>query len=101
MMLGEAQQPDEAIKLLQVGLKGTAVNRETYLSYAQIYERSHRFTEAEAAARKAEVLAVQPADNALAWLILGADFSNARSQYDKAERNSRKSLTSIRKTPWY
>src|SRR5580700_2033341 len=40
MMLGEAQQPDEAIKLLQVGLKGGAGDRETYLSYAQIYERS-------------------------------------------------------------
>jgi len=89
MMLGEAQQPDEAIKLLQVGLKGTAVNRETYLSYAQIYERSHRFTEAEAAARKAEALAVQPADNELAWLILGAIFERQK-QYDKAEEEFKK-----------
>ena len=84
MMLGEAQQPDEAIKLLQVGLKGGAGDRETYLNYAQIYERSHRFTEAEAAARKAEALAAQPADNELAWLILGAIFERQK-QYDKAE----------------
>jgi tetratricopeptide (TPR) repeat protein len=89
MMLGEAQQPDEAIKLLQAGLKGTAVNRETYLNYAQIYERSHRFTEAEAAARKAEALAVQPADNELAWLILGAIFERQK-QYDKAEEEFKK-----------
>src|ERR1700757_2853348 len=89
MMLGEAQQPDEAIKLLQVGLKGTAVNRETYLSYAQIYERSHRFLEAETAARKAESLAVQPADNELAWLILGAIFARQK-QYDKAEEEFKK-----------
>jgi tetratricopeptide (TPR) repeat protein len=89
MMLGEAQQPDEAIKLLQVGLKGGAGNRETFLSYAQIYERSHRFTEAEAAARKAEALAVQPADNELAWLILGAIFERQK-QYDKAEEEFKK-----------
>ena len=89
MMLGEAQQPDEAIKLLQVGLKGAAGNRETYLNYAQIYERSHRFTEAEAAARKAESLAVQPADNELAWLILGAIFERQK-QYDKAEEEFKK-----------
>jgi tetratricopeptide (TPR) repeat protein len=89
MMLGEAQQPDEAIKLLQVGLKGSAGNRETFLSYAQIYERSHRFTEAEAAARKAEALAVQPADNELAWLILGAIFERQK-QYDKAEEEFKK-----------
>jgi tetratricopeptide (TPR) repeat protein len=89
MMLGEAQQPDEAIKLLQAGLKGAAGNRETYLNYAQIYERSHRFTEAEAAARKAEALAVQPADNELAWLILGAIFERQK-QYDKAEEEFKK-----------
>jgi len=89
MMLGEAQQPDEAIKLLQVGLKGAAGNRETYLNYAQIYERSHRFTEAEAAARKAESLAVQLADNELAWLILGAIFERQK-QYDKAEEEFKK-----------
>jgi len=89
MMLGEAQQPDEAIKLLQAGLKGGAGDRETFLSYAQIYERSHRFPEAETAARKAESLAVQPADNELAWLILGAIFERQK-QYDKAEEEFKK-----------
>jgi tetratricopeptide (TPR) repeat protein len=89
MMLGEAQQPDEAIKLLQAGLKGGAGDRETYLNYAQIYERSHRFKEAEEAARKAESLAVQPADNELAWLILGAIFERQK-QYDKAEEEFKK-----------
>ena len=89
MMLGEAQQPDEAIKLLQAGLKGGAGDRETFLSYAQIYERSHRFTEAETAARKAESLAVQPADNELAWLILGAIFERQK-QYEKAEEEFKK-----------
>jgi len=89
MMLGEAQQPDEAVKLLQAGLKGGAGDRETYLNYAQIYERSHRFKEAEEAARKAESLAIQPADNELAWLILGAIFERQK-QYDKAEEEFKK-----------
>ena len=89
MMLGEAQQPDEAIKLIQAGLKGGSGDRETYLSYAQIYERSHRFAEAETAARKAESLAVQPADNELAWLILGAIFERQK-QYEKAEEEFKK-----------
>src|SRR5258708_12099482 len=65
MMLGEARQPDEAIKLLQVGLKGGAGDRETFLSYAQIYDRSHRFTEAETPPRKAESLALHPANTHL------------------------------------
>jgi len=89
MLLGEAQQPDDAIKLLQANLKGNASDRETYLSYAQIYERSRRYPEAEAAARKAESLAAQPAENELAWLILGAIFERQK-QYDKAEEEFKK-----------
>jgi tetratricopeptide (TPR) repeat protein len=89
MLLGEAQQPDDAIKLLQANLKGNADDRETYLSYAQIYERSKRYKEAEEAARKAESLAAQPAENELAWLILGAIFERQK-QYDKAEEQFKK-----------
>lgn len=89
MLLGEAQQPDEAIKLLQANLRGNAGDRETYLSYAQIYERSHRYKEAEEAARKAESLGSQPAENELAWLILGAIFERQK-QYDKAEEEFKK-----------
>jgi Flp pilus assembly protein TadD len=89
MMLGEAQQPEEGIKLLQSALKGKSPDRETYLSYAQIYERGHRFKEAEEAARKAESLAAQPSDNELAWLILGAVFEHQK-QYDKAEDEFKK-----------
>ena len=84
MLLGEAQQPEEAIKLLQANLKGNASDRETYLSYAQIYERSRMYKQAEEAARKAESLAVQPSDNELAWLLLGAIYERQK-QYDLAE----------------
>jgi len=84
MLLGESQQPDEAIKLLQANLKGNASDRETYLSYAQIYERSRMYKQAEEAARKAESLAVQPSDNELAWLLLGAIYERQK-QFDLAE----------------
>jgi len=91
MLLADAQQPDEAVKLLQDGLKGAAPDRDTYLNYAQIYERSHRFKEAEDAARKAESLAKQPSDNEMAWLLLGAIYEHER-QYDKAEDEFKKVL---------
>ena len=89
MLLGEAQQPEEAIKLLQANLKGNASDRETYLSYAQIYERSRMYKQAEEAARKAESLAVQPSDNELAWLLLGAIYERQK-QYDLAEAEFKK-----------
>jgi tetratricopeptide (TPR) repeat protein len=89
MLLGEAQQPEEAIKLLQANLKGNASDRETYLSYSQIYERSRMYKQAEEAARKAESLAVQPSDNELAWLLLGAIYERQK-QYDLAEAEFKK-----------
>ncbi|HKM66745.1 MAG TPA: tetratricopeptide repeat protein [Candidatus Acidoferrum sp.] len=91
MIYGEAQQPEEGIKLLQSGLKGKSPDRETYLNYSQIYERSHRFKEAEDAARKAESLSTQPGDNEMAWLLLGAVYEHQK-QYDKAEDEFKKVL---------
>jgi len=91
MLLADAQQPDEAVKLLQGGLKGGAPDRDTYLNYAQIYERSHRFKEAEDAARKVESLGKQPADNEMAWLLLGAVYEHQK-QYDRAEEEFKKVL---------
>jgi tetratricopeptide (TPR) repeat protein len=91
MLLAENQQPDEAIKLLQTSRKGAAPDRETYLAYSQIYERSHRMKEAEEAARKAESLGKDPADNEMAWLMLGAIYEHEK-QYDKAEEEFKKVL---------
>ena len=91
MLLADAQQPDEAVKVLQDSLKGVPPDRDTYLSYAQIYERSHRFKEAEDAARKAESLAKQTSDNEMAWLLLGAVYEHQK-QYDKAEEAFKKVL---------
>ena len=91
MLLADGQQPDEAVKVLEENLKGAAPDRDTYLNLAQVYERSHRFKEAEEAARKAESLAKQPADNEMAWLLLGAVYEHEK-QYDKAEDAFKKTL---------
>ena len=91
MLLAEAQQPDEAIKLMQASGKSASPDRETYLSYAQIYERSHRFKEAEDSARKAEAMATQPSDNEMTWLLLGSIYEHQK-QYDKAEDEFKKAL---------
>jgi tetratricopeptide (TPR) repeat protein len=91
LLLGENQQTDEAVKLLETGLKNTAADRDIYLNLSQIYEQGRRYPEAEEAARKAETLASQPQENEIAWLLLGAVYDKQK-QYDKAEDEFKKAL---------
>lgn len=91
LLLGENQQTDEAVKLLQTDLKGTPADRETYLNLSQIYERGHRYVDAEDAARKAESFASEPHDNEIAWLLLGAVYERQK-EFDKAETEFKKVL---------
>ncbi|MGB2665695.1 MAG: tetratricopeptide repeat protein [Candidatus Acidiferrum sp.] len=91
LLLGENQQTDEGVKLLQSSLKGTAGDRDTYLNLSQVYEQGRRYPEAEQAARKAESLASEPQDNEIAWLLLGAVYDKQK-QYDKAEEEFKKAL---------
>lgn len=91
LLLGENQQTDDAVKLLQSGLKGTAADRDIYLNLSQVYEQGRRYPEAEQAARKAESLASDPQENEIAWLLLGAVYDKQK-QYDKAEEEFKKAL---------
>jgi tetratricopeptide (TPR) repeat protein len=91
LLLGENDQTDEAVKLLEQDLKGTAADRETYLNLSQIYERGRRYTDAEQAARKAETFGSGPQDNEMAWLMLGAVYERQK-QFDKAETEFKKVL---------
>lgn len=91
LLLGEDEQTDEAVKLLQADLKGNASDRETYLNLSQVYEQGRRYTDAEQAARKAESFASDPHDNEMAWLLLGAVYDKQK-QYDKAEDEFKKVL---------
>jgi tetratricopeptide (TPR) repeat protein len=90
LLLGEDEQTDEAVKLLD-GDKNAPVDRDTYLNLSQIYERGHRYAQAEEAARKAESMASDPHDNETAWLMLGAVYEKQK-QYDKAEAEFKKVL---------
>jgi tetratricopeptide (TPR) repeat protein len=92
LLLAENQQTDEAIKVLQVNNKDGAADRETLLNLAQIYERGHRYKEAEDAAHKAEALPGDPRENETAWLLLGAIYERQK-QFDKAEEQFKKVLT--------
>lgn len=89
MMLGENQQTDEAVRMMQSSLKGTASDRDVYLNIAQIYERGRHYTEAESSVRKAESLAKDPQENEMAFFLLGAIYEKQK-QYDKAEEQFKK-----------
>jgi tetratricopeptide (TPR) repeat protein len=91
LLLGENQQADEGVKLLQPDLKSKADDRETYVNIAQVYERSHRYKEAEEAARKAESLATDAHENEITWLLLGAIYEK-QMMLDKAEEQFKKVL---------
>ncbi len=91
LLLGENQQTDDAVKLLENDLKGTSADREAYLNLSQVYEQGHRYQEAEQAARKAESFAADPHDNEMAWLLLGAVYEKQK-QFDKAEDEFKKVL---------
>jgi tetratricopeptide (TPR) repeat protein len=91
LLLGENQQTDDAVKLLEIDLKGTAADRDTYLNLSQIYERARRYSDAEQAARKAESFAAEPHDNETAWLMLGAVYERQK-EFEKAETEFKKVL---------
>ena len=91
LLMGENEQTEEAVKLLESDLKGTPADRDTYLNLSQVYERGRRYPEAEQAARKAESFAAEPRDNEVAWLMLGAVYERQK-QFDKAEDEFKKVL---------
>ncbi len=91
LLLGENQQPEEAVKLLEGSLKGNAADRDVYLNMAQIFERAHKYKEAEEEARKAEALPGDPRENEMTWFLLGAIFERQK-WFDKAEEQFKKVL---------
>ncbi len=91
LLLGENQQPDEAVKLLEGSLKNNPADRDVYLNMAQIYERAHKYNEAEQMARKAEALPGDPRENEMTWFLIGAIYERQK-QFDKAEEEFKKVL---------
>jgi tetratricopeptide (TPR) repeat protein len=91
LLLGEANQTDEAVKLLHAQLNGTPADRDTNLNIAQIYERARRYKEAEQAARAAEAVPGTPRENEMVWFLLGAIYERQKF-FDKAEGEFKKAL---------
>jgi Putative Zn-dependent protease, contains TPR repeats len=91
LLLGEANQTDEAVKLLHAQLNGTPADRDTNLNIAQIYERARRYQEAERAARAAEAVPGTPRENEMVWFLLGAIYERQKF-FDKAEGEFKKAL---------
>ncbi len=91
LVLGENQQPEEAVKLLEGSLKNNAADRDIYLNMAQIYERAHKYKEAEEMARKAEAMPSEPRDNEMTWFLIGAIYERQK-MFDKAEEEFKKVL---------
>jgi len=91
MLLGENEQTDEAVKIMQGTLKNNASDRDVYLNIAQIYERGRRYTEAVDAVQKAETLAKDPHEKETGWFLLGAIYEKQK-QFDKAEEQFKKVL---------
>jgi tetratricopeptide (TPR) repeat protein len=91
LLLGEANQTDDAVKLLHAQLNGTPADRDTNLNIAQIYERARRYKEAEQAARAAEAVPGTPRENEMVWFLLGAIYERQKF-FDKAEGEFKKAL---------
>jgi tetratricopeptide (TPR) repeat protein len=91
LLLGENGQTDDAVKILRAQLHGDAVDRETYLNIAQVYERGRRYQEAEESARVAEALPGQARENEMVWFLLGAIYERQKF-FDKAEEQFKKVL---------
>lgn len=92
LLLGENQQSEEAVKLLETGLKNNSADRELYLNMAQIYERAHQYKEAEVMARKAEAIPGEARDNEMTWFLIGAIYERQK-MFDKAEEEFKKVLS--------
>jgi len=91
LLLGEKGDTEEAAKLLQQILTGSAEDREIYLDLAQVYERGRQYSQAEQAARAAEKMAKRPAENEMVWFMLGAIYERQK-KYDLAEEQFKRVL---------
>jgi tetratricopeptide (TPR) repeat protein len=91
LLLSENGQAEQAARLLESHMAGTAADRENYLNLAQVRERARQYKQAEEAARKAESLAGGPAQKEAAWFLLGAIYERQK-MFGRAEEEFKKAL---------
>ena len=84
---------DEALKSVRAMLKGTADDREIYITLAQMNTRLRRFSDAEQALDKAEALSTKLEDKEYIWFLRGSSFERQK-KYAEAEEQFKKVLAS-------
>ncbi|MBZ5528054.1 MAG: tetratricopeptide repeat protein [Acidobacteriia bacterium] len=91
LLLSENGQVEQAAKLLESHMTGTAADRENYINLAQVRERARQYKQAEESARKAESLAGGPGEKEAAWFLLGAIYERQK-MFGRAEEEFKKAL---------
>jgi len=84
---------DEALKSVRAMLKGTADDREIYITLAQMNTRLRRFSDGEQALDKAEALSTKLEDKEYIWFLRGSSFERQK-KYPEAEEQFKKVLAS-------
>jgi tetratricopeptide (TPR) repeat protein len=91
MLYGEKADAPAATKLLTALLHGNDSDQEIYLDLAQVQERSRKFADAEASARKAMEISREPGEQESAAFMMGAIYERQK-KFDLAEEQFRKVL---------
>jgi len=89
--LADAGQPDKALADVRTLLKGTAEDREVYITLAQMNTRLKRWDDAQAALDKAEQLSTKPDDKEYVYFLRGSSLERQK-KFDQAEEMFRKVL---------
>jgi tetratricopeptide (TPR) repeat protein len=84
-------EPDKGLKEVHALLKGTAEDREIYITLAQMNTRLKRYADAEQALDKADELSTKAEDKEYVWFLRGSTYERQK-RYPEAEQQFRKVL---------
>ena len=90
--IAEVGSADEGVQKLKALLKGTAEDRDVYVTLANLYTRLRRFSDAEAAADKAGALSSKPEEKQGVDFLRGSVFERQK-KYEQAEDMFRKVIS--------
>jgi tetratricopeptide (TPR) repeat protein len=86
-------EPEKGLKEVRAMLKGSAEDRQIYITLAQMNTRLRRFGDAEQALDKAEQLSTKDDDKEYVWFLRGSTFEREK-RYADAEEQFKKVLAS-------
>ncbi|HMD33037.1 MAG TPA: tetratricopeptide repeat protein [Candidatus Acidoferrales bacterium] len=91
LLLSEKGDTPGGAALIQGLLKESPKDFELYMTLAQVYERGHKFHEAEQAALDAEKLAGRQGNKVMVWFLRGA-IAERQKKFDEAEEQFKRVL---------